>query len=247
MSPALSEALRQAVTDATVVFDLDGTLVDTAPDLVGTLNLLLADQNLPSLSVEAIRPMIGAGAKVMIERGFAAAGEPLDPGRVPALFARFIDVYQSRIADESAPFPGAVEAVDVLRAAGARLAICTNKRTGLSVQLLEALGIADRFDSVVGADSVAAPKPDAGHLIAAVEQAGGRLDRALMVGDSGTDAAAARAAGVPLVLVSFGYTETPAAKLGADILIDHFDELAGACTRLLAPLAAPCPAPSQEL
>ncbi len=197
MPLTLSDAAKQVISGSTIVLDLDGTLVDTAPDLVGTLNLLLIAEGLPSISVKQIRPMIGRGARVMIERGFAAAGEPLDPARVPALFARFIDLYQDRIADESAPFPGAIEAMDALRGAGARLAICTNKRTSLSVSLLNALNIADRFDAVVGADSVPASKPDAGHLIAAVEQAGGRLERALMVGDSGADAAAARAAGVP--------------------------------------------------
>ena len=236
-----------ALAGDTIAFDLDGTLVDTAPDIVGTLNLLLLDEGLPALSIEDARPMIGRGAVALIERGFRAAGAPLAEGRVPALFARFIDIYRSRIADESAPFPGAVAALDALRGAGARLAVCTNKRTSLSVALLEAIGIADRFEAIVGADSVPASKPDAGHLVAAVERSGGRLSRALMVGDSGTDAAAARAAGVPLILVTFGYTETPVGELGADALIDHFDDLWGACARLLRPMDATCPSPPQTL
>src|SRR5437868_8078317 len=134
MSPTNAEKL--ALAGATIVFDLDGTLVDSAPDLLGTLNLILAQEGLATIDLEACRALIGRGARVLLERGFAAAGEPLSEGRASALFARFIDIYASRIADESVPFPGAVAAVDALRDAGARVAVCTNKRTSLSVLLL---------------------------------------------------------------------------------------------------------------
>ncbi|MEO8926911.1 MAG: HAD-IA family hydrolase, partial [Caulobacteraceae bacterium] len=133
--------------------------------------------------------------------------------------------------------------LDALAAAGARLAVCTNKRTDLSAALLKALGLADRFDAIVGADAAPAAKPDPRHLIAAIERAGGRRDFALMVGDSASDAGAARAAGVPLVLVSFGYTEIPARELGPDILIDRFDQLPAACARLLRS----CPATAEPV
>ena len=222
-----------ALSGAVIAFDLDGTLVDTAPDLIGTLNLLLAEEGVQPFPLAAARPFIGKGARWLIQRGFAEAGAPLPPERVPELFDRFIARYLERIAEESRPYPGCVEALDALQAAGARLCVCTNKLTGLSTSLLGALGLADRFDAIVGADSVPAIKPDPRHLTAAVEALGGDVRRTVMVGDAATDAGAARAAGAHLVLVSFGYTETPAAELSPDILIDHFDELPKACETLL--------------
>jgi phosphoglycolate phosphatase len=216
------------------VFDLDGTLIDTAPDLVATLNLLLAREGLATLPLAEVREMIGQGARALIERGFAAAGAPLDEARLSALFADFIAHYLAHIADESRPFPGALAALDVLDGLGARLAICTNKRTDLSVALLNALGLSRRFAAIVGADAAPAPKPAAAHLVATVERAGGRISQAVMVGDSASDAGAARSAGVPLVLVSFGYTDIPARELDPDVLIDSFDDLPAACRRLLA-------------
>ena len=228
---------------AVVVFDLDGTLVDTAPDLVATLNALLAEEGLAPLALDEARPMIGQGARAMLAKGFAANGAPLGEARMDGLFARFIAHYLARIAQASRPFPGAVAALDALAAAGARLAICTNKRTDLSVALLRALGLEGRFAAIVGADAAPAGKPDPRHLIATIERAGGRRERAVMVGDSASDAGAARAAGVPLVLVSFGYTDIPAGELAPDVLIDHFDGLPAACARLLRP----CPVSGQPV
>lgn len=228
----MSEDLS-ALAGATIVFDLDGTLVDTAPDLLGTLNSILEDEGLPVLALDEIRPMIGRGARAMMLRGFEAAGQTLPEARGDVLFDSFITRYDARIAEDSRPFPGVVEALDALAGAGARLAVCTNKRTHLSLSLLEALGLASRFAAIVGAEAVAAAKPSPVHLLETIRRAGGDPARAVMVGDSATDAGAARAAGVPLVLVSFGYTETPAAELGADVLIDHFDALTPACARLL--------------
>jgi len=221
MNPLPASSLASAV----IVFDLDGTLVDTAPDLVGALNQLLHEQKLPALSLAAARVMVGRGARVLIEQGFAAAGEPLDAERMPALFDRFIAIYRGRIARESRPFEGVLEALDVLDAAGAKLVVCTNKLTDLSLALLDALEMTSRFAAVIGADSAPAPKPDPRHLQTAIAAVGGRDDRALMVGDSASDVGAARAAKVPSIVVSFGYTEIPAANLGADHLIDHFAEL----------------------
>jgi phosphoglycolate phosphatase len=223
---------------AVIAFDLDGTLVDTAPDLIGTLNDLLTAEGVRPFPLDEARPFIGKGARWLIQRGFAEAGAPLPDERVPALFDKFIARYLERIADESRPYPGCVEALDKLRASGARLCVCTNKLTGLSASLLDALGIADRFEAIVGADSVPAIKPDPRHLTTAVEALGGDVRRTIMVGDAATDAGAARAAGAGLILVSFGYTETPAAELGPDILIDHFGELHEACERLLGACGA---------
>jgi phosphoglycolate phosphatase len=222
-----------ALDGAVIAFDLDGTLVDTAPDLVGTLNLLLQEEGLAPLPLDEARPFIGRGAKWLIERGFQAANAGLAPERTADLFDRFIAHYLAHIADESRPFPGVVDALGQMKAAGARLAVCTNKRTDLSVALLEALDLRGLFTAVIGADAAPAPKPDPRHLETAVAAAGGRMDRALLVGDAATDAGAARAAGAPLVLVSFGYTEIAPKDLAPDILIDHFDELPEACVRLL--------------
>lgn len=224
-----------ALRGATLAFDLDGTLVDTAPDLIGTLNVLLAREGLAPLPLEGARPFIGRGARWLIQRGFQAAGGELDPARLPALFDEFIARYEADIAAESRPFPGVVEALEACRAAGAKLAVCTNKLTGLSNTLLDAVGLTPFFEAVVGADAAPAAKPDPRHLTTAIAAAGGDLARAVMVGDAATDAGAARAAGTPLILVNFGYTEVPAAELGADALIDHFDQLAGAAARVLAP------------
>ena len=218
---------------AVIAFDLDGTLVDTAEDLVGAVNALLQEDGLPTLPLAVARPMIGRGARVLIERGFAAVGRPLGPDDTAPLLARFIDLYRDRIADFSRPFDGCAEALDALAGAGATLAVCTNKRTDLSIALLDALGLTHRFAAVIGADRAPAPKPDPRHVITAVEAAGGRSDRALMVGDSGADVAAARAAGVPSIVVGFGYTDVPAAQLGSDHLIEAFADLPPLAIRLL--------------
>ncbi|WP_374470190.1 phosphoglycolate phosphatase [Phenylobacterium sp.] len=229
---------RSPLAGAVIAFDLDGTLVDTAPDLVGTLNWLLAEEGLAPLPLDEARPFIGKGARWLIQRGFAAADAPLPPERVPELFDRFIDRYHAHIADESRPYPGLVAALERLKAEGARLAVCTNKLTGLSQSLLEALDLSRHFEAVVGADAAPAAKPDPRHLTTAVEAVGGEIGRAILVGDAATDAGAARAAGAGLILVSFGYTETPAAELSPDVLIDHFDELPDACLLLLGPCGA---------
>jgi phosphoglycolate phosphatase len=205
---------------------------------VGTLNLLLQEEGLAPLPLDEARPFIGRGAKWLIERGFQAANASLPAERTSDLFDRFIAHYLAHIADESRPFPGVVAALTELKAAGARLAVCTNKRTDLSVALLDALDLSPLFAAVIGADAAPASKPDRRHLETAVAAAGGAIDRALLVGDAATDAGAARAAGTPLVLVSFGYTEIPAKDLAPDILIDHFDQLPDACVRLLGACGA---------
>lgn len=223
-----------SLAGATIAFDLDGTLVDTAPDLVGSLNRVLHERGLPALPLKTARVMVGRGALALIQQGFAAAGEPLHGDEAAPLTARFLEIYEHRIALESRTFDGVETALDALAAAGARLCVCTNKPTRLSNLLLDALGLTSRFAAVVGADRAPAPKPDGRHLIAAVEAAGGRITRAVLVGDSAADVGAARAAGAPSVVVSFGYTEIAAAELGGDHLIDHFAELPALAAQLLA-------------
>lgn len=227
----------------TIAFDLDGTLVETAPDLVGALNALMVEEGLPPLPYDEVRVMVGKGVRWLVQRGFAAAGEPLDEARLSRLFGRFIEIYTSRIAEESRPYPGCLEALDALSAAGATLAVCTNKLTDLSLQLLDALEMTRRFAVVVGGDAAPAPKPDPRHIEATIAAAGGVIGKAIMVGDSSNDIDAARAAQVPSIAVTFGYTEIPAAELGAEVVIDHYKDLFAACQAL----SASCPAPNQPL
>jgi phosphoglycolate phosphatase len=233
---ALSASPARRLDGVVIAFDLDGTLVDTAPDLMGTLNTVLGEEGLPPLAYETAPLLVGRGAKVMLERGFAADGRPLEEPDTSRLFARFIEVYLGRIADHSAPFEGVIASLDALEAQGAILAICTNKRTDLSLALLDKLDLTKRFKAIVGADLAPRAKPDASHLLHTIELAGGLPTRAVMVGDSINDVLAAKNAGVPVVVVSFGYTDVPARDLGGDVLIDRFDELYDAVLKL-APAA----------
>ncbi|MBG0800967.1 phosphoglycolate phosphatase [Methylocystis sp. H4A] len=208
-----------------LVFDLDGTLADTAYDLIGTLNVLLMREGLTPLALEAGRPLVGAGARALIERGFAHQGAPLDPERAEGLVRDFLVYYEAHIADESRLFPGALAALDRFKAAGFRLAVCTNKPEELARLLLQKLSAADRFAAICGRGSFPMHKPDPRTLWLTVEAADGDPRRAVMVGDSKTDIDTARAAGTPSVAVDFGYTDTPVAALSPDRVISHFDEL----------------------
>ena len=216
----------------TIAFDLDGTLVDTAPDLMGSLNVVLAERGLAPLPLASARHLVGRGALALLERGFAEAGEVLSDEEGQALLVRFIDVYRGRIADESFAFDGLEAALDRLSAAGARLCVCTNKPTALSTLLIGKLGLTERFASVVGADSTPFRKPDGRHITDAVVKAGGDPARCIMVGDSEADVAAARSAAVPVIVVPFGYTETPPDQLGGDRLVEHYADLFDAVVAL---------------
>lgn len=233
-SPASQTRSSADLAGAVIVFDLDGTLVDTAPDLMNTLNMVLGEEGLPPLAYEMAPLLVGRGAKVMLERGFAADGKPLEEPEASRLFNRYIEVYLAHICDHSRPYPGVLEALDRFEAEGATLAICTNKRTDLSRAVLDALDLTRRFKVVVGADMAPRPKPDASHLLHTIALAGGDPKRAVMVGDSINDVLAAKNAEIPVVVVSYGYTDTPARDLGGDVLIDRFDELDGAIATLLA-------------
>jgi phosphoglycolate phosphatase len=203
----------------TVVFDLDGTLVDTAPDLVATLNTIFARERLPALDFDVARNLVGGGARFMIERGLAAAGRSLPAAEIDRLFREFIAHYSAHIADHSRPFPGLEAALDELATGGCRLAVCTNKLEGLSRQLLGALGLAARFAAICGQDTFRVQKPNPEILLRTLAQAGGHRDRSVMVGDSQTDIDTARAAGIPVIAVDFGYTPIPVRELSPDQVI----------------------------
>ncbi|GJD36813.1 HAD-IA family hydrolase [Methylobacterium aerolatum] len=215
------------------VFDLDGTLAETAGDLIGTLNILLAREGLRELPLSQARDLIGAGAKALIRRGFEAEGRALSHEDHERLFDDFIAHYDDHLADTSHLFDGVVPALDALEAAGFRLAVCTNKFEGQSVKLLTTLGVADRFAVICGRDTFPHFKPDPRHLTDTIARAGGDPGRAVMVGDSRTDIDTAKAAGIAVVAVTFGYTDVPVADLSPDRVIEHFSELPGAVKALV--------------
>lgn len=217
----------------TIVFDLDGTLIDTAPDLVGTLNVILARHDVPAVAFEEARTMIGAGVKPLLQRALASKGLTPPPEEIETLFKEYLEIYGEHCADLSRPFPGLERALDALAAQGHVLAVCTNKLEWLSVKLLKQLNLASRFAAICGQDTFPMRKPDPEMLRLTIARAGGETGHAVMVGDSMTDVATARAASIPVIAVDFGYTETPPTELGADILISHFDALPAAVAELL--------------
>jgi phosphoglycolate phosphatase len=214
-----------------VVFDLDGTLADTAPDLAGGLNHALAALGRPPIPPESVRHLIGHGARAMLRRGLAASGEATD-ALVEQGFPIFVEHYEAHICEGTRLFPGIEEALADVERAGGAVAVCTNKQEALAMKLFAALGWSGRFAAVVGGDTLPVRKPDPAPLIEAVARAGG--GRAVLVGDSITDADTARAAGLPFVAVSFGFSDRPVEALGADAVIGDYSELFEALERLAA-------------
>lgn len=221
-----------------IAFDLDGTLVDTAPDLLATLDVVLSAHGVAPVDRDEARPMIGGGARLLIVRALRRVGVEVDAAELDRMNRQFLDHYAAHIADTSRPFPGVLDALDRLEARGAILAVCTNKLEHLARLLLDGLGLSPRFAAITGADTFGISKPDPLPLLSTISACGGVPDLAVMVGDSATDVATARAARIPAVAVSFGYTETPAAELGADRLIHHFAELECAVDDVLRSTAA---------
>jgi phosphoglycolate phosphatase len=218
----------------TLVFDLDGTLIDTAPDLIETLNVVFAREGLPPVDYATARNLIGGGAKTMIARGLEADGAVVVPAKLEQMFGDFITYYSAHIADRSQPFPGLVDALDVLAARGYQFAVCTNKLEELSVLLLGKLKLADRFKAICGQDTFRIQKPDPEILRRTIAAAGGSLQHAIMIGDSATDIRTARAAGIPVIAVDFGYSESPVTEFGPDRVISHFAELPAAVTAFIS-------------
>jgi phosphoglycolate phosphatase len=218
----------------TLVFDLDGTLVDTAPDLINALNFVLDREGLPPVPLQSARNMIGAGARKLIERGLELEGRVAGIDDISRLTADFIDYYAAHIADASRPFDGLENALDDLQALGYRFAVCTNKLEWLSKRLLDQLGLSSRFSAICGADTFGISKPDPAILQQTILRAGGQLSSAIMVGDAGPDIGVARRAGIPVIGVEFGYTDVPIADLKPDRLISHMRELPAAVRSLSA-------------
>jgi phosphoglycolate phosphatase len=217
----------------TIVFDLDGTLVDTAPDLIGALNFVLEREGLAPVPLHSARNMIGAGARKLIERGLELDGRNVSLSELARLTDDFISYYAEHIADASRPFDGLEGALDDLAAGGYRFAVCTNKLEWLSRRLLDRLNLSSRFSAICGADTFGISKPDPGILRQTIARAGGELSSAIMVGDAGPDVGVARRAGIPVIGVSFGYTEVPIADLKPDRIIERMSELRDAVENLM--------------
>jgi len=219
--------------DLTLVFDLDGTLVDTAPDLIAATNHVLEYVRVPPVDVNNLRPWIGQGAKYMIEMAIGPAHANLTDEESDWLLERYLAFYAENIAEASQPFEGAVAALEHFQAAGARLAVCTNKMERMSKSLLAELDLARYFAVIAGRDTFDAFKPNPKHLLDTIRTAGGDAERAIMIGDTGVDIATARAASVPVIAVSFGYTDTPVHEFSPDAVIDHYRDLEPAIKALM--------------
>lgn len=213
------------MTAPLAVFDLDGTLIDTAPDLIDSLNHTIAAHGLDPVTLDDLTHLVGHGARAMIERSFALRGQPLSEDEYPAMLERFIRYYEDGMPGASQPYPGLVAALDRLAEGGVRLAVCTNKMEGLARTLIDRLGLTDRFAAITGGDTFAVRKPDAAHLLGTIEKAGGDPRRTVMLGDSLNDILVARNADIPSIAVPFGYSDRPVTELEPDHIITHFDEL----------------------
>jgi len=227
----------------TIAFDLDGTLVETAPDLIGALNVILVEQGMAPAPMSAVRQLVGHGLRGMLIRAFAMADLTITEEQIAQLRPRIVDVYRARIAQESRPFPGCLEALAVLGARGAKLAVCTNKPEGLARLLLDELDMTRCFDAIVGGDTLPVQKPDPAPLLEAIARAGGDPARTILVGDASPDVGAAKAAGVPCVICDFGYNDLPPAELGGDVVISHYDAL----VQVAADIAASCRTATESL
>ncbi len=215
-----------------ILFDLDGTLIDSAPDLVGTLNIILKRHGRTTLTISSVKKLVGNGARALLERGFKATGAPAE--NLDALTVEFIETYVPNCAVLSRPFSGVIETLDTFANSGYRMAVCTNKPQAPSETILTELGLMQYFEVVVGGDFFPMRKPDPQHLLGALQLMDAPENPAIMVGDSYNDVASARNAGMPVIVVTYGYTTTPAHELGGDILVDHFSDIVTAVARLHA-------------
>ncbi len=215
-----------------ILFDLDGTLVDTAPDLGGALNHVLALNDLAPVTVDSVRDFVGLGARVTIERGFAHYDITLSEADLDIAHQQFLDYYKDNICVDSRPYEGVEEVLKSFKDQGITLGVCTNKPEGLSVQLLDQLGLSHYFATICGSNTVPNRKPHPDHILVALDRAKANATGSVMIGDSYADVDAAKAAGLPVVAMSYGYTSTPSDQLGASVVLDHFGDLPEAIERL---------------
>ena len=217
-----------------LVFDLDGTLAESAPDLVDALNVILGREGLAPLPLEEGRKMVGAGGRSLIRRGLEASGTSVSDARLEEMFAAYLACYNDHLTDKTRFYPGAEEAMDRLSGAGWSLAILTNKYEKPAVKLVKALGALNRFKAVCGQNTFPVCKPNPGALFATIDKAGGDPSRTIMVGDTITDVSTAQNAKLPVIAVDFGYADQPVAAMNPDGVIGDFDELFGAVSLLQA-------------
>ncbi|MGE3150232.1 MAG: HAD-IA family hydrolase [Pseudorhodoplanes sp.] len=217
----------------TIVFDLDGTLIDSAPDLIDTLNFVLMNEGVMPFPFEQARALVGFGARRLIQDSFDARGHAYTATDIERMFESYVAHYADRIAKLSRPFPGLENAIEVLQTHGCRLAVCTYKLEWLAVKLLDELGLSRHFSAICGQDSFGIAKPTPDILRRTVAKAGGEPGCAVMIGDSATDIRTAQAAAIPVVFVDFGYSDATEATLGPDRTISHFDALPEAVFALL--------------
>jgi phosphoglycolate phosphatase len=220
-----------------LLFDLDGTLVDSVPDLTDALNRVLAERGYPPLSRSEVAPMVGDGVPALVERGFAARGGA--PAEAAAALPRYISIYEANATNLTRPYPGVRDTLSELRRRGYRTAVCTNQLQSATETVLDGLGLGALFDGVAGGDRYPVKKPDGGHLLRLIAELGGTAERAVMIGDSENDAAAAHAAAVPLIMMRYGYARVDPGTLGADAVLDDFAELPPALDRLGLALPPP--------
>ena len=216
-----------------LIFDLDGTLVDTAPDLLGAMNVILVREGRSPVRRSDLRHLVGHGARTMLAEALAQTGGPLPEPRTIALIDEFIAYYRDHLVDESRPFPGVEPTLKSFVDAGARLGVLTNKPQELADPLLDQLDLARYFTAIHGAGRFSYVKPDARVFHHVVDDLGGEGAGAIMIGDSTTDYRTARAAGVPVILLTYGYTPDPVESLGADAVTGDFTELPALVARLL--------------
>jgi phosphoglycolate phosphatase len=219
--------------DFTLVFDLDGTLVDSAPDLVNSLNAALAHEGLPPMMFKDVKRLVGQGALALIQRALHVHHVKLDTERQLAMLDIFLHYYAEHICDDSLVYPPVEATLKQLKSLGAQCAVCTNKPEKLAVALLRHLKLDHYFTAICGGDTFVHHKPHAGHIIDTVARARGNISQTIMIGDSATDLLAARASGVPVILVDYGYTDTPAHELEADAVISDFSQLPDALNALI--------------
>ncbi|MDP3525516.1 MAG: HAD family hydrolase [Hoeflea sp.] len=227
------------MTSPLVIFDLDGTLIDTAPDLMASLNHVMDLNGLSHVAFEDMTWLVGQGAKVMIERAWAHHGHPSSPEQLESAFDAFLVHYAAGMPGRSLPYPGLMAAMDRLEAAGMKLAVCTNKTEALALRLLDSLELTARFAAITGGDTFKVKKPHGDHILGTIAMAGCSPARAVMIGDSINDILAAQNAKVPAIAVPFGYSDKPVAEFNPDLVIAHFDELDAAMVEQLIANFAP--------